>query len=319
MKADEMSRPDAVRTRVLEFLYGGMTPEQEAEFQRDLSTDEQLARCLAQERDGLHSLIPTGSADLPEGALQESRLLLRAALRRQRSPSSWRTGLNVWLVHLRQATAPRLALAGVAVLLLGVMLGRGPLAGAPQLTAGLQTEAGPADALVDVRVAHYDESSGRVELELTSLATTRVSGQLSDAPVQAALTAAMLGDLESAPRLLAVGLLRQQTQSAAIRTALTQALLKDDNPGVRMAAAGALSGLAADLQVRQALQQALLEDDNAGVRVAAIEGLRNVTDGETRRVLERVSHSEVNAYIRTVASQVLGQGTAADTRGPRHL
>lgn len=306
--------PNSLRTRVLEFLYGGMTPEQEATFQQDLAVNADLAQCLAQEKAGLHSLIPAGDGvtDLPVGALEESRLLLRGALRQQRQAGSFSGWLRSWLARLTQATtsASPLALAGgaTAALVLGVLLGQaGP--STPSMT----------DSLVDVQVTQYDESTGRVELELVGLATTRLRGHLTDAPVQAALTAAMLGDLEPAPRLMAVGLLRQQTQSAAIRTALTQALLQDSNPGVRMAAAEALSGLAADGTVRQALQKALLADDNAGVRVAAIQGLRHMTDIDTRQVLERVRYSEVNEYIRTEARRALDEDHTDRAQQPTHL
>jgi len=73
-----------------------------------------------------------GDADLPEGVVEESRLLLRAALRRQTaeapsssSPWNW---LNYWLTNVR---APLVQVGGaVALVLGGVLLGRS-LTGAP--------------------------------------------------------------------------------------------------------------------------------------------------------------------------------------------
>lgn len=297
-----------MRDRVLSYLYGGLTPAEQEDFRTELASNTDLARCLAEEEEGLHQRLPVGGGDdLPEGVLQESRLLLRAALRRQaREPLPVLARLEAWL-----GAAPRLAWAAgaVALVLFGVLLGRG-MPG-QQLALNHQQVL---DSLVDVRVRSYDESSGRVELEVVGLATTHLQGELGDSRIQSVLVAAMLGDLEPGSRLLAVELLRHQTASTQIRHALTEALLGDENPGVRVAAAEALSGLAADDRVRQALQQALLADDNPGVRVAAIEGLRDLSDGDTRQVLQRVSRSESNEYIRAEARRAVAARPA-----PTHL
>jgi hypothetical protein len=300
---------DTMRDRVLCYLYGVLTPAEEETFRTELESNTDLARCLAEE-EGLHQRLPVGGGveDLPEGALEESRLLLRAALRRQAQSLSVLERMSRWFADQQQ----RLAWAGgaVALVLFGAVLGRGMAGQGSVLPTSQLTE-----TLVDVRVLSYDEVSGQVELEVTGLATTRLEGELSDPRIQATLTAAMLGDLEPGPRLLAVDLLRHQTASTEIRHALTEALLDDDNPGVRVAAAEALSGLAADDRVRHALQQALLDDDNPGVRVAAIEGLRDLSDEETRQVFERVSRSESNQYIRAEARRAVDAGRPA----PIHL
>ncbi|MDP6018318.1 MAG: HEAT repeat domain-containing protein [Candidatus Latescibacteria bacterium] len=300
-----MMSDDRMRERVLSYLYGGLTPGEVAAFRAELETDEELARCLAAEGEGLHAKLPVGGGDddLPQQVLDESRLLLRAALRQQahRQLSTW-TRLNLWVAPV----LPRLAWSGgaAALLLAGVFLGRG-LPGSPP-------EAHIPGMLVDVSVNSYDESSGQIELELVGLATTRLAGDLADPQIRSALTEAMLGDLEPGPRLLAVDLLRHQTGSTEIRQALSEALLKDENPGVRIAAAEALSGLAEDDRVRQALQQALVADDNPGVRVAAIEGLRSISNNDTRQVFERVSRYEENEYIRAEAQRaLLGKAPAA--------
>ena len=296
-----------MKERVLSYLYGGLTPAEVAAFRSDLARDAELARCLATEEAGLHTYLPVGDGvtDLPDRVLDESRLLLRAALRRQvRGPLSILDRVALWL----GGVAPRLIWAGggVALLLCGVLLGRG-------LPGQGLAQALTKDTLVDVQVRGYNEADGQVELELVGLATTRLKGKLSDPRIQATLTAAMLGEVGPGTRLLAVDLLRHQTTSTDIRQALTKALLDDENPGVRIAAAEALSGLGADDEVRRALATALVDDDNPGVRVAVIEGLRNISTADTRQVMERVAQQESNQYIRAEARRALDVGRPVAT------
>ena len=212
---------ETMKERVLSYLYGGLKPTEVADFRTELESNAELAACLAAKEAGLHARLPVGdgAADLLESVLNERRLLLRAALRREvREPLSAHGRLQLWF----GGVAPRLAWAGggVALLLCGVLLGRG-LPGESSVMAAALT----ADTLVDVRVTNYDETKGQIEFELVGLATSRMAGELKDPRIQAMLTAAMLGDLEPGSRLLAVDLLRHQTASANIRQALTEALL----------------------------------------------------------------------------------------------
>ena len=212
---------ETMKERVLSYLYGGLKPTEVADFRTELESNAELAACLAAEEAGLHARLPVGdgAADLLESVLNERRLLLRAALRREvREPLSAHGRLQLWF----GGVAPRLAWAGggVALLLCGGLLGRG-LPGESSVMAAALT----ADTLVDVRVTNYDETKGQIEFELVGLATSRMAGELKDPRIQAMLTAAMLGDLEPGSRLLAVDLLRHQTASANIRQALTEALL----------------------------------------------------------------------------------------------
>ena len=295
---------ETTRERVLTYLYGGMTAREEEAFRSDLQADPELARVLAEEEQ-FQQKLPVGTgAQVPEELLDESRTLVRSALRRQAPsvPSMWTR-----LGELFLGMVPQVAYAGGAVVLLtcGILLGRtalGPSAGQDLAVAPGQ--------VVDIQVTSYDRASGRVRLELSTLSATVLEGSIDDRQVQKVLAAALLGDLEPGPRLQAVELLRHQTASAEIRQALIHSLLHDDNPGVRVGAVEALRELAGDGQVRQALRQALLGDPNAGIRVAAIEGLRSFRDQTTLRVLERMEDDD-NEYIRAVARRALEQSRSA--------
>jgi len=290
---------ESMRERVLTYLYGGMTAQEEEAFRTELEANAELAQLLAEE-DRFQQRLPVGSgARVPEELLDESRMLVRASLRRQARPSP---SVQARLVEFFRGLVPQMAYAGgaVAMLLCGIFLGRTALGG----TVG-QDLAVPSGQVVDIRVKSFDRASGRVQLELSTLSVAVLEGKVGDGEVQKVLAAALHGDLEPGPRLRAVELLRHQTASAEIRQALIHSLLQDENPGVRIEAVEALRELAGDEQVRQALQQALLEDPNAGIRVAAIEGLRNSSDQATLRVLEQRMYVDDNEYIRAVARRAL--------------
>jgi hypothetical protein len=300
------------RERVLSYLYGGMTPAEEEAFRCQLDSDDELARCLAEEQAGpLHEHYPVGGdPDLPEGALQESRLMLRGALREQPSSLPARVRWRRWLAGL--VPTPGWGAATAALALAGLVAGR--------LSIEVPTTApdGLPEQLVDVRVRAFDESTGQVDLELVGLMTGRLRGALDDPGVRAVLSDAVVANLEPDARLQVVHLLRGQAAAMTIRQSLVQALLTDDNPGVRLAAAEALAAQAGDASVRQALARVLAEDDNPGVRVAAIEALRSSVDSidtQTRQTLRTAAYTEENEYIRAEVRRVLDEGDAV----VRHL
>ncbi len=293
---------EAQRQRVLRYLYGDLNQAERAAFQAELEDDPALKALLHAEQ-RFHQFLPQGSGpQVPETLLQESRLLLRAALRQQE-----RSGL---LERLREWFQPvpaplRWSVGTLALLLVGFFLGRGGLQTAPISLAGLLR---PEDLeVVALRVAHFEPATGQVSLVLDAVSQIQVEGNLEEKTVQTALATALRGDLESGTRLQALDLLQHQGNSTRIREALIHTLAHDDNPGVRLKAIEALKDLGKNEEVRQALRQALQRDLNPGVRVEAIEALRHFDDPATLQVLEQQSRDEVNTYIRGEATRALQQ------------
>jgi hypothetical protein len=291
---------DEQRQRVLRYLYGDLNQAERAAFQAELERDPALKALLHAEQ-RFDQLLPQGSGlQVPEALLQESRLLLRAALRQQE-----RTGLLERIKEWFQLIpAPLSWSAGIAVaLLVGIFLGRGGLRPTPTSLAGLLR---PEDLeVVALRVNHFEPATGQVTLILDAVSQIQVEGNLADKTVQTALATALQGDLESGARLQAVELLQHQGGSTRIREALIHTLAHDDNPGVRLKAIDALKDLGKNEEVRGALREALQRDLNPGVRVEAIEALRLFSDPATLQVLERQSRNEANTYIRGEAVRVL--------------
>ncbi|MSS70309.1 MAG: HEAT repeat domain-containing protein [Candidatus Latescibacteria bacterium] len=294
---------DRQRERALAYLYDEMSVEAKNAFETELAENPSLRRLL-EEEERFHRVCPAGAGvQVSEDLLGESRLLLRAALRRERerriSPLSR-------LADLFRSLTIRYVGGAVALLLLGVFLGRTALGPVSGVEKGLPGSVGPDPLeIVDLRVVKIDPSTGAIQLSFAAASRMMLDGNLRDETVQNVLAAAVRGDLESASRLEAIDLMQRQTASAKVREALIYALLRDENPGVRIKAVEALKDLVQNEPVRQALLDALAHDRNAGVRIGAIEALKPFQDPKTLRVLEQMMTADDNAYIRAEARRAV--------------
>lgn len=192
---------ERLREKVLEYLYGGRSAAEAAAFARELQHNAELARLLAAEQ-RFQQRFPVGqSREIPAALLQESRLLLRAALRREVQNSRF-----VRLAEHLRGFIPRFAWAvGAAALLLsGIILGRMLPGAAPQTGRVL------AGQVVDLRVRAFDPLSGQVRLQVSALSDEEFEGKLEDPRIQSVLAAALQADLAPGVRLQAAELLSFQ-------------------------------------------------------------------------------------------------------------
>ncbi len=280
------------RERVLLFIYGELSPEQERAFRSELETDAELKRLLEEERrfDALYS--PSQADPAPAPLVDESRLLLRAALRREQRRSRWSSlwDHSRWGLWLRPAFA----------LCFGLLLGWGLVAKGPRAEGAFAL-----GDVVGLRVLHYDKASGRTQLSVRMLTEQKIEGHIGDEAVQMLLVSALHSSERDADRLQAVDWLEPKSDQLEIRRALIEALRADENPGVRVKAAEVLAGMAAEKDVRQVFRQALQQDANMGVRVAAIEAIASFRDSATLDLMQRLMVHDENDYIRLEARRAL--------------
>lgn len=292
--------------RVLAHLYGELTSDEEAAFQAEVKRDPELARLLQVEA-SLHRRFPAGrGAAVPEETLAESRLVLRAALRRESSRRAARPSLAALLEHRWRW----LAWAVPVALFAGIIAGR--VSWQPFPPMGIEMHAADPGRVVDLRLREYDPAAGTVSLSVDLVSSREVRGSLNDVEIQRFLAQALDRNLLPGARLAAVELLRHQGGHAEIREALIRSLLEDPNPGVRLLAVEALAGQAGDERVRQALVQSLATDVNPGVRVSVIEAVRQEDDEPTQRALERAVAVDGNPYVRAEARRLLDRPEDAD-------
>jgi len=105
---------------------------------------------------------------------------------------------------------------------------------------------------------------------------------------------------------------KTESDGTGIRAALLVSLRTDKNAAVRLKALEGLQPyVSQDERVRDAVAQALLTDSNAQVRTKAIKMLEPVqSDTSVRQVLQTVSTTDDNPYIRTVSTEAL-RGTSS--------
>ena len=292
---------EAKRERVLLFIYGELSPDEERALRSELAIDPELAALLEQEQ-RFDALYPSNQAEpAAEPLLEESRLLLRAALRREQRRFRWSAlGDNsLWGAWLRPVVA----------LCMGVLLGWGYMAG----VAREEMPVALAD-VVDLRVLSYDEASGRTELSVRTLTERTLEGHVGEDGIQMLLVAALRSSERDADSLRAVDWLEPKSEQVQIRRALIEALREDENPGVRVKAVEVLASMAAEKEVRQGLRQALQQDANMGVRVAAIEAISSFRDSATLDLMQHLMMQDENNYIRFAARRALEAARADEAQ-----
>jgi len=218
----------------------------------------------------------------------------------------------------------RPAFAGVALLLVGLVIGRAT-SGWPPFIVG-DTGAEPHTGNVprgvpngearvgQVRFTESPDTPGELEFTYEQVTPMRVRGTVNDPQIQLLLARTLVADDNPGVRLRAVSAISSHPARQAdqeIKAALILALKTDPNAGVRKEALSALRRLPADLSIRDAMLHTLLYDANPGLRIAAVNGLDSLAlapgtrDENLINVLRQASLNDDNTYIRTRANAVL--------------
>jgi hypothetical protein len=311
---------EQLELQVIEYLYGGMSDEKLAHFEKRLESDSVLRQLLEQEQ-ALQSALPIGSQPLiDEDRLQGNRWLLRQRL--QKSQRSWSLASMLAPLRQRPLTVSLQAAAMAMTFVLGIMVaspqsGTGPTAGndaaATPLSPQLASQQASPLAFIDdedyeiyqLRVNSYDAASGDIDLSFSLASETRLTGNVADAGVHRLMAAALQDDIDSASRLDTIEVLQAVRAGDEVNQALIHVLLNDQNPGVRYQAVQALVELSDQEAVRAALRFALQSDVNQGVRVEAFNALAGYRDPQTLQVFRQQMENDSNEYIRSQARSIV--------------
>ncbi|HUI65459.1 MAG TPA: HEAT repeat domain-containing protein [Bacteroidota bacterium] len=304
---------------------GDIEAEDRALLERHLASCEDCrAEYMAQRKlhEEVRGVRPAVEAN--DALLQEARLELRAALRRERAKAYHFR----WREFTLTSPAFRLALGGAFTLLIGAFLGRTffpasasaeratvdmPVVGA----SGTHPEEGET-RITNIRFIDPGARSGQVEFTFDALTPVRMRGSVDDPQIQKVLTHAILNEENPGVRLRAVNAISAgptEGQDREVKSALIQALENDRNAGVRREALSALRRMPFDSQIKKALLHTLTSDANPGLRVSAINALdsaRTQTSGidqDILEVLKQKAGTDQNNYIRVKARAVLEEAS----------
>ena len=273
----------------------------------------------------LHDDLIRLRAELPAaaGSVDAERLLVsaRAELMRTIRASSaqplWSERLGEMIFGF-PAQPYRTALGGVAVLAVGMLIGRTwlPVTGGvvPSLSPTPDGGANPETRITNVRFHPSPDGGNVVEVQYDELTPVRIRGTLQEPAIQKAVVRALVADDNPGVRLRAVATLSAPASSGPdreIKAALILALKSDPNAGVRKQALTALRRLPYDDEIKNAFIYLLIHDQNPGLRVDAINSLDSLagrsvaTDRALLDVLREKAERDENTYVQWRARAVL--------------
>jgi hypothetical protein len=182
------------------------------------------------------------------------------------------------------------------------------------LNGNVETVSGPVAApaessITGIQSISQDPNSNHISIKYNTVSTQEAQGSLNDQRIQQLLLFAARNNYNSGVRMDSVDLLTQEPDNSHVREALIYALRYDSNPGVRLKALDGLGPyVKSDARVRDAVLEDLLHDSNPGARTEALRLLDPVrADSSVRTVLQKLSTSDQNQYIRSQARIMLAQ------------
>ena len=302
---------DWVQQSILLYVYDELADDARYEL------EQHVARCAdcsaevksAREFHARFSSVPV--QDPAPNLLAASRMRLQESLETAEQGGFWHRLVFDPTAWLRQVGfSPALA---AAILIVGFAGGIGTTYSTLRRPADLappSTGVSPLESSISgIRSVSEEPGSNQVSIKYETVSTQEVQGSLNDQRIQQLLLFAARNTYNSGVRMDSVDLLTQSPNDPNVREALIYALRYDSNPGVRLKAVDALgSCVKTDVRVRDAMLEALLNDSNPGVRTEALHWLQPVrADSSVRAVLQRLSGSDPNLYIRSQARTELAQ------------
>jgi len=298
-------------------LYGELTDNEQNELDRHLLT---CTECQA-ERTALqrfHTMLTEYQPqEVTEPLLKEARHQLRGALRvEQGKQSLWDRIID----GMRERVFPqyKLALGGIAILVIGIFLGKMvfiPSANQalPAQTVKEELPIVPGDTrITNVRFINADPTQGEIEFAFEAVKPVRMKGSINDERIQKILVHALLNEQNAGVRLQSISAMAlQKTPDREVKSTLIAALTTDENPGVRKEALLALKNFSMDDDIKRAFLFVLTHDRNPGLRIAAINYLDSarvagkVYDQDILKVLRDKMQSDDNNYIRIRAKAAI--------------
>ena len=302
-----------VQQNILLYLYSELADDARYELEQHVTRCADCSAELASARQFRATLSALPVQDPSPNLLTASRMRLQESLETTDQGGFWRRVVfdpTAWLRQIR--FSPALA---AAIFIMGFAGGIGT---AYKAVAGAGTHAPDASvssgepiesSISGIRSVFQEPGSNQVNIKYDMVSTQEVQGSLNDQRIQQLLLFAARNNYNSGVRMDSVDLLTQSPSDAQVREALIYALRYDSNPGVRLKAVEAVGPyVKGDVRVRDAVLEALLNDSNPGVRTEALHSLQPVrADSSVREVLQRLSGSDPNHYIRSQARTVLAQ------------
>lgn len=303
-------------------FYNELQEDEQVLLEKHLSTCDEC-RSVREELARFHKVLSVHApVPVTEEDLREARTELRVAIRMQATRQSWLQSVSD---VLSEVLAPqyKLALAGVALVLVGIAIGYVVFRSTSANEPGMFQQASPlsqaslsqSDAqITNLRFASRNEATGQIEFTFDAITPVRVNGNVGDDRVQKLLARALVSEQNPGVRLKAVSAIGDQELQPSdkeVKSALIATLKYDENRGVRKEAMKALEKFMPDTEVTAAFVYVLQHEKNTGMKIAAINSMNlpkyheYEKDQNLMDVLREKVRSDENNYIRLRAKAAL--------------
>ncbi|QQS36565.1 MAG: zf-HC2 domain-containing protein [Ignavibacteriales bacterium] len=263
------------------------------------------------------------SVEVDDKLLNEARMELRSAIRREKSKPDFLGGI-LFSVKSLLVQNYKPVLSGLTLLIFGLLLGylffyqpADPVLltdnGSPN--NGVSSVLNSNDVRIsNVRFLDQDVSDGEVEFVFEAIRPMRIKGRIDDENIKNILTYSILNDDNPGTRLNTLSLINSKespSMDMEIKSAVLDVVMYDENTGVRREAFKLLTKFPYDEEIKQTYLYVLMNDSSSSMRIDAMKALVDAGKGgykfspDDLSVFKEKMRTDENNYIRYYAKTVL--------------
>lgn len=301
-------------------LFGELNSKEQSLLKEHLLTCEECRTELEDQKNLLELISEKKEATVDDKVLSAARYQLRGALR------SEQLNKNIFSSTIDSitqffTTPLKFAVASVAMLLIGIIIGRQLFNNNPSEEIVVQNgnENRFASLEENISISNFrfidsDASDGEVEFTFEASRPVHLKGKVNDPQVQSVLTYAMLNEQNPGLRLNSINAMDTEIPiqlDKDVKSALITVMMTDENPGVRREAIKLISKFPYDENIKQSLLFVITTDTVSGLRIEALNTLiesgsqgYNFNPEEINLIKQKLTQDE-NPYIKLRSRTIL--------------
>lgn len=301
-------------------LFGELNSKEQSLLKEHLLTCEECRTELEDQKNLLELISEKKEATVDDKVLSAARYQLRGALRSEQFDKNiFSSTINSITQFF--TTPLKFAVASVAMLLIGIIIGRQLFNNNPSEEIVVQNgnENRFASLEENISISNFrfidsDASDGEVEFTFEASRPVHLKGKVNDPQVQSVLTYAMLNEQNPGLRLNSINAMDTEIPiqlDKDVKSALITVMMTDENPGVRREAIKLISKFPYDENIKQSLLFVITTDTVSGLRIEALNTLiesgsqgYNFNPEEINLIKQKLTKDE-NPYIKLRSRTIL--------------
>ena len=301
-------------------LFGELNSKEQSLLKEHLLTCEECRTELEDQKNLLELISEKKEATVDDKVLSAARYQLRGALRSEQFNKNIFSS-TIDSITQFFTTPLKFAVASVAMLLIGIIIGRQLFNNNPSeeivVQNGNKNRFASLEENISIsnfRFIDSDASDGEVEFTFEASRPVHLKGKVNDPQVQSVLTYAMLNEQNPGLRLNSINAMDTEIPiqlDKDVKSALITVMMTDENPGVRREAIKLISKFPYDENIKQSLLFVITTDTVSGLRIEALNTLiesgsqgYNFNPEEINLIKQKLTKDE-NPYIKLRSRTIL--------------